>query len=154
LIDDLGNIIGKHRKINILTNLMTPPYTPGSSVQTVDSKFGKIGMLICADSFKDEILEKMRSRQPDIVLIPYGWAAEEEQWPEHGNELKKTVQSSAKSIGCPVIGTDLVGRISNGPWTGLTYGGQSVAADGNGKILYRCKDRDREVKVITVVLQK
>jgi predicted amidohydrolase len=150
LIDDQGNILLKHRKINILTTLMTPPYTPGSEVKAVDTKYGRIGMLICADSFEDNILKKMRNQKPDLVLIPFGWAANEDQWPQHGNELTKTVQNSAKTIGCPVIGTDLVGRISNGPWIGLTYGGQSVASDEYGKILYRCKDRDREVKVITI----
>lgn len=152
LIDDEGNILLKHRKINILTNLMTPPYTPGSDVRAVDTKYGRIGLLICADSFKEDILLKMQNHQPDFVIIPFGWAAEVSQWPEHGDELSKTVCNSAITIGCPVIGTDLVGRISNGPWTGLVYGGQSVASDENGKIIYRCKDRDREVKIVTVNL--
>jgi len=145
IIDNKGNIILKHRKINILTELMHPPYTPGSEIKTVSTKFGKIGVLICADSFKEEILNKTKSKKPDLLLIPYGWAASEDSWPEHGKELLKVVQNTARTVNCPVVGTDLVGRISNGPWTGLTYGGQSVAVDKDGNILALGKDRDSEL---------
>jgi predicted amidohydrolase len=150
LIDNGGNILQKHRKINILKKLMTPPYTPGTDIKVADTKFGKIGMLICADSFKDEILSQMKALKPDFVIIPYGWANEENSWPEHADELSKTVKKAAKKMNCPVIGTDLVGEISHGPWRGLVYGGSSVASDENGNIIGRCKDRDRDIYVATI----
>ncbi len=150
LIDNKGNIILKHRKINIVTELMSPPYTLGSDIKIVDTKFGKIGLLICADSFKEEILNEMKELKPDLMLIPYGWAAGEDAWPEHAKALERTVQNTAKTIGCPVIGTDLIGQISHGPWTGLTYGGASVVSDATGNILAVGKDRDREVVIVTV----
>jgi predicted amidohydrolase len=89
---------------------------------------------------------------PDLVLIPYGWAAKEEQWPEHGKELKKTVSKAARTIGAPVAGVDLVGEITHGPWTGMTYGGQSVAANAQGEIIAIAKDRDREVMIVQFIL--
>lgn len=150
LIDSDGKILLKHRKINILTELMNPPYTPGSDVATVETPFGRIGLLICADSFDSSVVNRMKAQQPDLVLIPYGWAKEEEDWPEHGEELLKTVQKAARNLVCPVIGTDLVGEISHGPWRGLVYGGQSVAVDNKGNLLARGKDRDREVVVVTI----
>ncbi len=150
LIDDTGDILLKHRKINILTKLMTPPYTVGKGVRTVETKFGRIGLLICADTFKQEILTQMREKEPDFVLVPYGWAAEEDRWPEHGKELLKTVSQAALAIGAPVVGVDLVGEITHGPWTGMTYGGQSVAADAQGKIIAIAKDRDRDVMIVRV----
>lgn len=152
LIDDRGTILLKHRKINILSQLMTPPYTPGHNVDCVQTKYGKIGLLICADTFKDDILHRMSEQKPDFVIVPYGWAAKEEQWPQHGNELKQTVSKAAKTIGASLIGVDLVGEITHGPWTGLVYGGQSVAADSQGKILVVCKDRDREIKILDIPL--
>lgn len=150
LIDNKGNIILKHRKINIVTELMDPPYTPGSSVNTVDTKFGKIGLLICADSFKEEVINDMKELKPDLMLIPYGWAAGIDAWPGHAKALERTVQNAAKTIGCPVIGTDLIGQISHGPWKGLVYGGASVVSDENGNILALGKDRDREVMIVTI----
>ena len=152
LIDDTGKILLKHRKINILTKLMTPPYTPGSDIRVAETKFGTIGLLICADTFRDELLRRMAELEPDFLLVPYGWAAEEDRWPGHGEELKETVVEAARTIGAPVIGTDLVGEITHGPWTGLVYGGQSVAVDSEGRILAVAADRDRDVKVVRIPL--
>ena len=150
LIDNEGNIILKHRKINTLDELMEKPYTAGKSVNTVNTKFGKIGLLICADSFKKEVLTDMAKLKPDLMLIPYGWAAGEEAWPEHGKQLENTVKNAAETIGCTVIGTDLIGQISHGPWTGLVYGGASVVSDKSGNILAIGKDRDREVMIVEI----
>jgi len=151
LIGRDGKLLLKHRKINILANLMTPPYTPGEKVEAVETEFGRIGLLICADTFSSEILEKMRARRPDLVLVPYGWAAKPEEWPRHGDSLRDTVAKAARAIGAPVVGTDLVGEITHGPWKGRTYGGQSVVADAEGRILGRAKDRRPDVVVVEVV---
>lgn len=153
LIDDKGQILIKHRKINILSHLMTPSYTPGRDIRCVETGWGKIGLLICADTFKQDILDQMRKLEPDLVLVPYGWAAKEEEWPQHGQELRKTVSRAARIIKAPVVGVDLVGEITHGPWTGMTFGGQSVAADAEGKIIAVAKDRDREVLVIQVSIE-
>lgn len=150
LVDDEGRILRKHRKINILMELMIPPYTPGEEVGVAETRFGKIGLLICADTFKDDILQRMAVLEPDLVLVPYGWAAEEDRWPAHGKELEGTVIRAAREIGAPVVGTDLVGEITHGPWTGLLYGGQSVAADAEGRVLAVAADRDRDILVVDV----
>ena len=150
LIDDTGKILLKHRKNNVLAELMTPPYSEGSGVEAVDTPLGRIGVMICADSFLMNLLKDMRLLKPDYVLIPYGWAAEETKWPEHGKELMKTVQKAAKAIGCPVVGTDLVGEISHGPWTGQVYGGQSIASDAKGNVLFVSKDRDVDMALVTI----
>ncbi|MFC2096801.1 carbon-nitrogen hydrolase family protein [Bacteroidota bacterium] len=150
LINNKGDIILKHRKMNILKELMTPSYSEGVDIKTVITEFGNIGILICADTFKEEILKRMKGLKPDLLLIPYGWAAPEKSWPEHGMELLKVVQNTAKTVGCPVIGTDLAGKISNGPWTGMTYGGQSVAVNKNGNILGLGKDRDKDIIIVNI----
>ena len=153
LISDEGKILAKHRKNNILSELMDPPYAPGEGVTAVETRFGKIGLLICADSFLDENLVAMRDEQPVIVLIPYGWAAEEDAWPEHGKELHKTIQNAAARIGCPVVGTDLIGAISHGPWFGQVYGGQSAVIDQDGNKLASAADRDREILIVDIPLR-
>ncbi|MBI1387650.1 MAG: serine hydrolase [bacterium] len=150
LIDDRGRILSKHRKMNILNELMKPSYVPGREIVAVDTPLGRIGMLICADTFVDGNLARMAAQKPDLVLVPYGWAAPEEKWPGHGKELEKTVVNAAKRIGAPVVGTDVVGAISHGPWTGWVYGGQSIAASRDGKVLGVAADRDRDVKIITI----
>lgn len=149
LIDDTGKLLLKHRKINILTELMTPPYSKGSAVEVVETKFGTIGLLICADTFEESVLTQMKAKQPELLLVPYGWAAKKEDWPVHGQELVKVVKNASKTIGCPVVGTNLVGQISQGPWRGLTYGGLSVAYDHSSNQLIIGADRDRDIRVFT-----
>ena len=153
LIDDNGKILLKHRKINVLPELMTPPYAVGDGVQAVQTRFGIIGVMICADSFRDNLLESMKEKKPDLLLIPYGWAAPENEWPGHGRELLKVVRKTAIKVNCPVIGTNLVGQVSHGPWTGQIYGGQSVAFNPLTNQLLIGKDRDKDLPIISLDLK-
>ena len=148
LIDDEGKIILKHRKVNVLTHLMDPPYSKGTSASVVDTKFGRIGILICADTFDDKVLAMMAEKKPDLLLVPYGWAAKEKQWPDHGKSLAAVVKNAARNIGCTLVGTDLVGAITSGSSKGSVYGGQSVASDKNGNIVAQCCDRDSDIQVV------
>jgi predicted amidohydrolase len=150
LIGNKGNILLKHRKINLLTELMSPPYTPGKRIDVVETEFGRIGLLICADTHDNKILERMAAMKPDLLLIPYGYAAEEDKWPGHGRELEKVVTNAARETRAFVIGTNLVGEITHGPWKGRVYGGQSVVADGTGRVIIVAKDRDRDINIINI----
>jgi len=152
LLDSEGRLVLTHRKINVLSSLMDPPYTPGETVRVAETPLGRVGLLICADSFQEKNLERMAALEPDVVLIPYGWAAPEDWWPGHGAQLEKTVRVAARAIGAPVVGTDLVGAIANGPWRGYVYGGQSLAVDRDGTVLARCGDRIRDVRIVEVPL--
>jgi len=150
LTDDQGQILLKHRKINILTELMNPAYTAGEPVRTAETRFGRIGLLICADTHRDDILQRMAALRPDLLLVPYGYAAAANKWPGHGKELENVVRKAAKTTGAPVVGTNLIGQITKGPWKGRTYGGHSVAADRTGKIIAIARNRDRDIKVLSV----
>lgn len=152
LIDDAGRILLKHRKMILLSELMTPPYSAGQDVGVVQTRFGRIGVLICADTHEPRILDEMARQKPELVLVPYGYAAPEEAWPEHGKELEHVVTNAAKVLNAPVVGTNLIGQITHGPWAGRTYGGHSVAADRTGKILAIGRDFDRDIAVVSVPL--
>jgi predicted amidohydrolase len=53
-------------------------------------------------------------------------------------------------VKCPVVGIDLVGVMSAGPWKGYTYGGASLVANASGTILSTLRDRDTDVQVVEV----
>lgn len=150
LIDDKGSILLKHRKINLLCELMTPPYTPGNEVNVVDTKFGKIGLLICADTHENKILDRMAALKGDLLLVPYGYAAPENNWPKHAKELENVVKNAAKKTGSVVVGTNLIGCITKGPWKGRIYGGQSLIADKTGKTVDKASDRDRDIRIVAI----
>lgn len=152
LIGADGRILLKHRKVNTLVQLLSPPYSRGElqHISVAQTQLGKIGVLICADTFVDEVLSCMAGLEPDLLLVPYGWAAEPAKWPKHGENLARVVCHAAQTVGCTVVGTDCVGAIAHGPWTGQTFGGQSVVADARGEILAVAKDREPDIIVIDV----
>jgi len=150
LVDKTGKLLWKHRKLNVLAHLMNPPYAVGApeGIGAVDTEYGRIGVLICADTFVDAYVERINQLNPDLMLVPYGWAAEVDKWPQHEKDLEHLVARRAEAWKCPVVGTDLVGVITHGPWTGQTYGGGSVVADGSGRVVALLRDRDVEVRVV------
>jgi predicted amidohydrolase len=152
LIDRDGAILLKHRKMNILTSLMSPPYTPGEAIQVAATRYGKVGLLICADTFVKSHLREMRRLQPDLLLVPFGWAAPTDQWPDHGTALAETVTKAAAAVGAPVVGVNAVGTITHGPWCGSTYGGQSVTSDAAGSILAVADDRKEQTVIVQLPL--
>ena len=155
LIDKAGTLLSKHRKLNVFAELMDPPYSEGlpEGIGAVDTEHGRIGMLICADTFVDSYAERMATLKPDLMLVPYGWAAEPGKWPEHAKSLEKVVTERAAFWRCPLVATDLVGVMMHGPWQGQTYGGSSLVANGTGKVLALLRDRDVEVRVIEIPMR-
>lgn len=148
LIDNKGQILLKHRKINLLLELMDPPYTAGRDVNIVETQFGRVGLLICADTHESKVLKRMAALEPDLLLVPYGYAEAEHKWPGHGRVLETVVKNAAKQTRSLVAGTNLVGAITHGPWKGRTYGGQSIAADKAGRTVAVAKDRDRDMVLV------
>jgi len=154
LVDKTGKLLWKHRKINVLAELMTPPYAQGrpEDIGVVDTEFGRLAVLICADTFTDSYLERLKALKPDLMLVPYGWAAPNDQWPEHSKQLEDLVRRRAAQVQCPMAGVDLVGEMTHGPWQGQTYGGSSFVADATGKILLTARDRDTDLRVIDLAV--
>jgi len=156
LVDKTGKLLWKHRKLNVLAELMDPPYSEGrpEDVGVVETGFGRIGLVICADTFVDKIAQRIQDLAPDLMLVPYGWAAPMDQWPQHAKELEKLVTRRAAQWKCPVVGTDVIGQMSHGPWKGQTYGGASVVVDASGKVLNILRDRDVEVRTVALELKR
>jgi predicted amidohydrolase len=154
LVDRSGKLLWKHRKLNVLAWLMDPPYAKGSpdGVGVTDTEFGRIGLVICADTFRDEIAQRIQALAPDLMLVPYGWAAPVDQWPTHAKDLEQLVAKRATQWKCPVVGTDVIGEMTHGPWKGQTYGGASTVVDGSGKVLEVLRDRDVEVRTVSLTI--
>jgi N-carbamoylputrescine amidase len=154
LIDKTGKLLWKHRKINVLAWLMKPPYSEGSpeGIGVVETEFGRIGVLICADTTTDAHFERLKALKPELLLVPYGWAATSDKWPGHSKELEAIVTRRAAELKCPMVGVDLVGEMTHGPWAGWTYGGSSFVAGADGRLLLTARDRDTDLRVIELEL--
>ena len=96
----------------------------------------------------------MAELKPDLLLVPYGYAEKEENWPGHAAEFHNIVKKTAVKTAAAVIGTNLVGQIIKGQWASRVYGGQSIALDKTGKIIALAKDRDRDIKLVSLTAAK
>ncbi|MBR2801717.1 MAG: carbon-nitrogen hydrolase family protein [Erysipelotrichaceae bacterium] len=138
LISSEGEILLKHRKINILTGV-EDVYTPGDRLGTADTPFGRIGIDICADNFMNSLslahaLARMGAR---MILSPCSWAVTPQRDPQkdpYGAEWHEPYQLISSLYGIPVIGCSNTGELSAGPWKGWKAIGNSIAYDSDGKL--------------------
>ena len=138
LIDDSGNIIGKHRKINLLT-VEFPFYKVGQSLAVFDTKFGKIGLNICADNYYDSLhightLARMGAQ---IIISPSSWTVEHgvtEIDDPYRDKWLKPFKILASYYDIVVASTTSVGYIVGGPYEGKKMVGCSMVVDKNGVV--------------------
>ncbi|WP_078552419.1 carbon-nitrogen hydrolase family protein [Bacillus alkalicellulosilyticus] len=101
LINQHGEIIYKHRKINELS-IATHLYTTGESLGIVSTSFGKVGLNICADISPASVYigHAQALMGADLIISPSAWAVEQnydnhkepygDMWIESYTELATT----------------------------------------------------------------
>jgi len=154
LFDPDGRIVHSHRKVDVLPELMTPPYASGraSDLSVVGTPWGRTALVICADTLNDPFMSALEDLQPDLVLVPYGWAAPGSDWPDHAESLASLVSARASQFNAPVVGVNAVGTMTQGPWAGFVYGGASLAALADGTVATVMADRGSDVRVVSLTL--
>ena len=65
LLDRTGAIVSTHRKLS-----EKPPFINGDSVSSVETEWGKLGMLICGDLFTEEVVARLDRKR----FAARGWA--------------------------------------------------------------------------------
>ena len=135
LIDDLGNILTKYRKINVL-EVAADMYSVGQSISVVDTKFGKIGINICSDNYADAldigyVLARMGAQ---IILSPSSWTVEYsviDGTDPYGDKWQKPYQTLADLFNLVIVSATSVGTIVGGPYEGMKMVGCSLAVGPN-----------------------
>ncbi|MFP4662003.1 MAG: carbon-nitrogen hydrolase family protein [Halanaerobiales bacterium] len=138
-INRTGEILLKHRKINIL-DIAQNVYTVGDRLGVVDTEFGRIGINICADNFPDflSIGRSLGKMGAVLLLSPSAWAVK----PDHdnvkepyGNLWLESYRTLSREYNMAVVGVSNVGVVDGGPWDGYKCIGCSLAVGPGGKIL-------------------
>lgn len=137
-IDNLGKIILKYHKINLL-DVELPFYKVGNTLNVINTKFGKIGINICADNYKNSvhIAKTLSSMGAQIILSPCAWTVDHnitEIDNPYGEKWIKPLSYIAKMYENLIISTTSVGYIVGGPYEGKKMIGCSLAVDKNGII--------------------
>jgi predicted amidohydrolase len=73
LIGPDGNLVGKYRKMVLTSGEAREGTTPGGDYPVFETRFGKIGMMICYDLFFPEVSRQLAIRGAEIIALPiYG----------------------------------------------------------------------------------
>jgi len=139
LINDSGVIIGKHSKIDILTDVEYM-YSVGTSISVFDTIFGKIGIPICADCFIKSIVipEAMARMGCDMILSPCAWAVDNDFIVNnytYGETWTVPYKQLARIYKIPVIGVSYVGNVTRGAWDGQFCIGNSIAVNADCEVI-------------------
>lgn len=70
LIDPDGNIVGKYRKVTLPRGEIEGGIMPGNDYPVFETRFGKVGMMICYDGFFPEVARTLSNRGAEVIAWP------------------------------------------------------------------------------------
>jgi predicted amidohydrolase len=65
-----GRLVGKYRKVCLPRGEVEEGIAPGSDYPVFDTRFGKVGMMICYDGFFPEVARELTNRGAEVIAWP------------------------------------------------------------------------------------
>jgi len=157
LVSPDGNIVLKHRKINVLT-IAQDLYSTGDFLSVAATPLGIIGITICADNFPDSLSlgHSLARMGGQILLSPSSWAVDAEhdnQKEPYGDVWKKSYTTLAKLYDITVLGVSNVGWINAGVWKGRKCIGCSLAVGPGGNVLAQASYGESAESLVVVQVE-
>jgi N-carbamoylputrescine amidase len=159
VLDADGTYLGKYRKMHIPDDPAFYEkfyFTPGDlGYKVFQTKFAKIGVLICWDQWYPEATRITALMGAEIMFYPtaIGWATsqDEETNQDQYNAWQTIQRSHAVANGVPVVSVNRVGFEQNGE---MKFWGGSFVANGQGKLLYLASHDQEETTVVEINKQE
>ena len=158
VIDADGTYLGKYRKMHIPDDpgfYEKFYFTPGDlGYKVFDTKFGRIGTLICWDQWYPEAARLTALQGADILVYPtaIGWDMTEKDDKTNQEQLDAwiTIQRShAVANGIPVISVNRVGEEN-----GTKFWGNSFVTNPMGAYLFHANHQNEVSEVVEIDLEK
>jgi predicted amidohydrolase len=70
LIGPDGKIVGKYRKVCLPRSEVEAGVAPGSDYPVFETRFGKVGMMVCYDGFFPEVARELSNRGAEVIAWP------------------------------------------------------------------------------------
>ena len=70
LIGPDGKYIGKYRKVTLPRGEVEGGLHPGSEYPVFETRFGKLGMMVCYDGFFPEVARQLSARGAEVIAFP------------------------------------------------------------------------------------
>ncbi len=164
IIDADGALLGVYRKMHIPDDPLFYEkfyFTPGDTgFKAWDTKFGRIGVLICWDQWYPEAARLTAMQGAEILFYPtaIGWHPKEKaEYGANQHGSWETIQRShAVANGCYVAAINRIGHevIDGVGGDGLEFWGQSFVAGTSGQILAKASVDKDEVLLVPVDMGK
>jgi N-carbamoylputrescine amidase len=155
VIDADGTYLGKYRKMHIPDDPSFYEkfyFTPGDlGYKNFDTKYGRIGILICWDQWYPEASRITALMGAEILFYPtaIGWAtSQDEATNDEQYSAWQTIQRShAVANGVHVVSVNRVGFEQDGL---MQFWGGSFVANPFGRLLYKASHDKEETEVIEI----
>jgi N-carbamoylputrescine amidase len=155
IIDADGTYLGKYRKMHIPDDPLFHEkfyFTPGDlGFHAWDTRFGRIGVLICWDQWFPEAARLTAMAGAQILFYPtaIGWhPSEREKYGEAHHSSWETIQRAhAVANGCYVAVTNRVGHERPIGGDGIKFWGQSFIANTSGQIIAKAGLEEEQILV-------
>jgi N-carbamoylputrescine amidase len=160
IIDADGSLKGIYRKMHIPDDPLFYEkfyFTPGDlGFRTWQTRYGKIGVLICWDQWYPEAARLTALQGAQILFYPtaIGWhPSEKKKYGEKQHNAWETIQRAhAVANGCYVAVPNRIGReVISGD--GIEFWGQSFVAGTSGEILAKASTNKEEILIVPVDLE-
>jgi N-carbamoylputrescine amidase len=162
IIDADGKMLGIYRKMHIPDDPLYYEkfyFTPGDTgFRAWDTKFGKIGVLVCWDQWYPEGARLTAMQGAEILFYPtaIGWhPGEKAEYGVNQHGAWETIQRShAVANGCYVAATNRIGVEKPVGGDGIEFWGQSFVAGTSGQILAKASADKEEILLVPIELGK
>ncbi len=162
IIDAGGALLGIYRKMHIPDDPLYYEkfyFTPGDTgFRAWDTKFGKIGVLICWDQWYPEGARLTALQGAEILFYPtaIGWhPGEKAEYGANQHGAWETIQRShAVANGCYVAGVNRIGLEQPAGGDGIEFWGQTFVAGTSGQILAKASVDKEEILLCAIELDK
>ena len=141
-IDDKGEILGVYSKCHLFeTERMY--FQPGQELPVFDTKFGKIGIMICFDAGFPEVARILQLKGAELILCPSAWRIQDMGvW--HLNMPQRAQENS-----CYVAAVNRYGREGS-----LYMGGYSIVCGPEGDIIKEITEEKENILYCTISGQR
>jgi N-carbamoylputrescine amidase len=162
IIDADGKLLGIYRKMHIPDDPLFYEkfyFTPGDTgFRAWQTKYGKIGVLICWDQWYPEGARLTALQGAEILFYPtaIGWHPQEkvEYGPNQHGAWEISHRGHAVANGCYVAAINRIGTEKPIGGDGLEFWGQSFVAGTSGQILAKASVDKEEILLVPVDLDK
>jgi N-carbamoylputrescine amidase len=157
VLDADGTYLGKYRKMHIPDD---PGYyekfyfTPGDlGYKVFQTRFGKIGVLICWDQWYPEAARITSLMGADFLVYPtaIGWALHQDETTNHDqyHAWQSVMKGHSVANGIPVVAVNRTGVEGD-----MQFWGGSFVTNAFGKVMYQAPHLEEEVTVQSIDLNQ